>query len=240
MGVEMGIFKVEIKKNEEIINFQEEWYKKAKPMKDNQWKCGRSAMELANYILSGSGYLPKEIEDVLIKIGCKNDNVFKGEPEKITSLVGQGTGRHHDLFLEQSGEIVVGIEAKSDESLGKLISKELEYKNISDNKIKRINTLYKNIYGCNPYNGVDIKYQLLTGASATLLEAERKGISKALFLIITLKKEGSYKEKKFNENINDINVFINSLERYKSEDFYKFDAYPNVNLYIDHIEIDIN
>lgn len=81
---------------------------------------------------------------------------------------------------------------------------------------------------------------MLTGASATLLEAERKGISKALFLIITLKKEGSYKEKKFNENINDINVFINSLERYKSEDFYKFDAYPNVNLYIDHIEIDIN
>ena len=189
----MGIFKVEIKKNEEIINSQEKWHKKGKPMKENHWKAGRSAMELASYILGGNGYLPKEIEDVLIKIGCKGDNVFKGEPEKITSLVGRGTGRHHDLFLEQSGEIVVGIEAKSDESLGKLISKEFESKNISDNKIKRINTLYKNIYGCDPCDGVDIKYQLLTGISATLLEAERKDISKALFLIITLKKEGSYK-----------------------------------------------
>ena len=40
--------------------------------------------------------------------------------------------------------------------------------------------------------------------------------------------------------MNDINVFIDSLERYKSGDFYKFDAYPNVNLYIDHIEVDVN
>jgi len=65
---------------------------------------------------------------------------------------------------------------------------ELECKNISNNTIKRINTLYKNIYGCDPLSDIDIRYQLLTGVSGTLLEAKELHIPKALFFYYYIKK----------------------------------------------------
>lgn len=235
----MGIFKIEVLKNGKSINSLKDWSDFAGPMKKNHSKDGRSANELANYILDSKGYLPKEIEDILLEIGCKNDKIFKGEPEKITSLVGRGTGRHHDLLLEQEDEIVVGIEAKADEPLGKTISKELSVSNISENKLNRINTLYKNLYGCDVSSDTDIRYQLLTGVNGTLIEAKTKNIPKALFLIITFKKEGSYTEKNLNSNMKDIDRFLNSLHKNKVGNAYKFNAYEGVTLYIEHIEIDV-
>ena len=176
----MGIFKIEILKNNKNINSLEDWFEFAAPTKEDHWKDGRSAKELAKYILSGNGYLPQEIKDILLQIGCSQDKIFKGEPEKITSLkVGRGTGRHHDLLLEQEKEIVVGIEAKAND------------------------------------------------------------IQKALFLIITFKKEGSYNKEKLKSNIKDIDIFINSLAKNKANNAYKFEAYKDVELYIKHIEIDV-
>ena len=236
----MGIFKVEIVKNNNNINSLEDWSKFAAPTKEDHWKDGRSAKELAKYILSDNGYLPQEIEDILLQIGCSQDKIFKGEPEKITSLeVGRGTGSHHDLLLEQEKEIVVGIEAKADETFGKNISEELVTEDISRNKVNRINTLYKNLYGCDIAGGTDIRYQLLTGVSATLLEAKAKNIQKALFLIITFKKEGSYNKEKLESNIKDMDIFINSLAKNKANNAYKFKAYKDIELYIEYIEIDV-
>ena len=236
----MGIFKVEIVKNNNNINSLEDWSKFAAPTKADHWKDGRSARELAKYILSDNGYLPQEIEDILLQIGCSQDKIFKGEPEKITSLkVGRGTGRHHDLLLEQEKEIVVGIEAKADETFGKNISEELVTEDISRNKVNRINTLYKNLYGCDIAGGTDIRYQLLTGVSGTLLEAKAKNIQKALFLIITFKKEGSYNKEKLESNIKDMDIFINSLAKNKANNAYKFKAYKDIELYIEYIEIDV-
>ena len=235
----MGTYNIEIEKNSQRINSLEDWCKLGGPKKENQWKDGRSAKELAKYILDGNGYLPKEIEDILLKIGCKSDKVFKCEPEKFTSLVGRGGGRNHDLYLEQSGEIVIGVEAKADETLGKLISEELDDKKISDNKINRINSLYESIYGCYPLDGGDIRYQLLTAMVGILLEAQRLHISKALLLIITFKKDGCYKEENINSNMEDINTFINSLERSRDGEKYSFSSYPHVDLYIENIEIDV-
>lgn len=235
----MGIYKIEISKNEEIIDTLDKWYKLGRPMKDNHWKSGRSAMELARYILNGNGTFPKEIEEILLKIGCNSDKVFKGEPEKVTPLVGRGNGRNHDLLFKQDDRIIIGIEAKVDETLGDMISNELSNENRSYNKIKRIDTLYKNIYGCNPSNNIDIRYQLLTGINGILIEAEKLHIPKALFLIISFKKDGYYNGNRLSSNINDISTFIKSLNKNKTNNGYKFTAYPNVNLYIEHIEINI-
>ena len=107
------------------------------------------------------------------------------------------------------------------------------------NKIKRIETLYNNIYGCNPSNNIDIRYQLLTGINGVLIEAERLYIPKALFLIISFKKDGYYNGNRLSSNINDISTFIKSLNKNKTNNGYKFTAYPNVDLYIEHIEINI-
>lgn len=143
------------------------------------------------------------------------------------------------MLLEQEKEIVVGIEAKADETFGKNISEELVTEDISRNKVNRINTLYKNLYGCDIAGGTDIRYQLLTGVSGTLLEAKAKNIQKALFLIITFKKEGSYNKEKLKSNIKDIDIFINSLAKNKANNAYKFKAYKDIELYIEYIEIDV-
>lgn len=235
----MGIYKIEVSKNGQMIESLDKWFKLAGPMRDEHWKDGRSAKELAKYILGGKGTFTTEIEKILLKIGCKSEKVFKGEPEKVTYLVGRGNGRNHDLLFKRDGEIIIGIEAKADEVLGNMISKELSNKDISDNKIKRINTLYKNIYDCNICDNVDIRYQLLTGVNGVLIEAQKLQIPKALFLIITFRKDGCYSKDKLISNKNDISTFIESLSANKVGGIYKFKAYPNVELYIEHIEIDV-
>ena len=126
----MGIYKIEVSKNGQMINSLDKWSKFAGPMREEHWNDGRSAKELAKYILDGKGTFPIEIEKILLKIGCKSKKVFKGEPEIVTHLVGRGNGRNHDLFFKQDGEIVIDIEAKTDEVLGNMISTELSNKNI--------------------------------------------------------------------------------------------------------------
>ena len=137
----MKMYKLDLKKNAKKINSVNYWKELAPPKNPNsQWKDGRSAKELANYIINGNGYIPKEIEEILLDLGCNTNSIFCGEPEAITSLPGKGGGRNHDLLLVQENEVVVGIEAKSDESLGNIVYKEL-FNDISDNKFTRINSL---------------------------------------------------------------------------------------------------
>lgn len=234
------MYRVEIKKKEQKIESVEQWKKISPPKKENEhWKDGRSAKELAKYMIKENGGLPKEIEEILLNIGCSKIGEFIGEPEKVTSLIGKGMGRNHDLLLIKEQEIVIGIEGKSDEILGKYISDELANKNISENKINRINELYKLIYGCYPSKGENIRYQLLTATVGTLVEAKKLNISKALLLIITFKKDGSYDNDKINLNKKDIDVFIESLHKYSNKDRYNLHGYKDIDFYIRYIEINI-
>ena len=236
----MGIYKLDLKKGIHNINSLEDWEKFAPPKKTEiQWKDGRSAKELAKYIVQAEGYIPKEIEEILLTIGCNQDIIFCGEPEVVTRLTGKGEGRNHDLLLIQDNEFVVGIEAKADEPLGKLISKELSSKDISENKINRINSLYKDIYGSCLCDNLDVRYQLLTATVGTLIEAEKFKASKALLIIITFKKDKCYELRKINSNIQDINTFINSLCNSIKNEKYNLPGYLDINFYIKHIEIDV-
>ncbi len=237
------MYKINIKKNGQPISSLQEWSQIGKPMKQSQWKDGRSAKELARYILNGNGYFPKEIEDVLLEIGCTKNKVFECEPEKETALIGVGKGRQHDLLCVQDGEIVIGIEAKVDETFGDLLLDELSKKGITSNKVYRITSLYKNIYGDKSLNISNIRYQLLTGVSGILEEARQHEISKALFLVITLKKDGSYDQNKIDSNKNDFDNFISSISKFNignsSVGPYKVNVYTNVNLYVRYIEVKI-
>ena len=113
------MYKLELKKKGKIIKSIDDWYNAAPPKNPSlHWKDGRSAKELAKYMTSTNGYMPKEIEDILAKLGCNPNITFYGEPEAVTSLEGRGGGRHHDLLLVQENEVVVGVEAKSDEDFG--------------------------------------------------------------------------------------------------------------------------
>ena len=132
-------YQVELKsKDEHLINSVEDWGEYAPPAKkSDHWQPGRSAMEFAKYMIDGNGYLPKELEYVLTKLGLKADEKLIGIPELVTGLKSRGRGRTHDLVLVKKNEVVVGIEAKVDEKFDKQVYE------IIEELIKKIQKMHK-------------------------------------------------------------------------------------------------
>ena len=242
------MYKLELKKKGKIIKSIDDWYNAAPPKNPSlHWKDGRSAKELAKYMTSTKGYMPEEIENILTKLGCNTNITFYGEPESVTSLEGRGGGRHHDLLLVQGNEVMIGVEAKSDECFGKIVCKELfgnkDYKelfdSISDNKFTRVNSLYNDIYGYDLYKNMELRYQLLTATEGILKEAKKANASKAVLLVITLKKEGCYSEKKVEANLQDLKNFVTSLGTPLEDGQYNLPVYPDIDFYVEHVEVEV-
>lgn len=104
-----------LKKNNQLINTVNLWGEIAPPKKkEKHWKDGRSAKELAKFMIESNGYLPKEIERILDEINFNENVSFIGEPESVTGPIGRGEGRNHDLLLNGENKIIIGIEAKAD------------------------------------------------------------------------------------------------------------------------------
>lgn len=235
----MGNRKLILKKGNELIQSLNDWLSMAPPKrKDLHWKDGRSAKELAKYILSSNGNIPTELEKILYDIDYKKNNDFIGEPEVVTKLFGSGLGRNHDLLIKANNEIVIGIEAKADESLGELVNKELQAKSITKNKMDRIENIYKSVYGNEALGSHNPRYQLLTATAGTLIETEKINVNKAMLLVITFKKDGFYKEDKVRSNLEDIDYFIDSLGENLNGDKYNLPGYPNIDFYIKHLIIE--
>lgn len=244
----MNVYKLDLNKKGNQINSIDDWYEAAPPQNPSlHWKDGRSAKELAKYMISGNGYIPAEIENILVQLGCNPNITFYGEPEAVTSLEGRGGGRHHDLLLVQENEVVVGVEAKSDEDFGEVVHKELFGNNdyeklidtVSDNKLKRVNSLYNDIYWFDFYKNLDLRYQLLTATGGILKEAQKANASKAVLLVLTLKKKGCYSEKKVEANLQDLKNYVASLGTPSKDGHYNLPGYPDIDFYVKHIEIDV-
>ena len=242
------MYKLELKKKGKIIKSVNDWYDAAPPKNPSlHWKDGRSAKELAKYMTSTKGYMPKEIEDILAKLGCNPNITFYGEPEAVTSLEGRGGGRHHDLLLVQENEVVVGVEAKSDEDFGEVVHKELFGNNdyeklldtVSDNKLKRVNSLYNDIYWFDFYKNMELRYQLLTATDGILKEAKKANASKAVLFVLTLKKEDCYKEKRVEANLQDLKNFVASLGTPLEDGQYNLPGYPDIDFYVEHVEVEV-
>ena len=217
------MYKLELKKKGKIIKSVDDWYNAAPPKNPSlHWKDGRSAKELAKYMTSTKGYMPKEIENILTKLGCNTNITFYGEPEAVTSLEGRGGGRHHDLLLVQ----------------GNKDYKEL-FDSISGNKFTRVNSLYNDIYGYDLYKNMELRYQLLTATEGILKEAKKANASKAVLLVITLKKEGCYSEKKVEANLQDLKNFVTSLGTPLEDGQYNLPVYPDIDFYVEHVEVEV-
>ena len=175
--------KIKISKNNNIITTVEEWYQFAPPKaKEKHWKDGRSAKSLAQFMTDKNQV--KKLEDILVELKYGTNGVISCTPEANTVLPCKGNGRNHDLLMIGE-DFVVGIEAKVSEPFGEEISTELI--EASDNKKNRIDTLANKLFGCKineVKDGLELRYQLLTGVYGTLLEAENNKKSKALFLVI--------------------------------------------------------
>lgn len=230
------------------INSVDDWKKYAPPMKDEHWKNGKSAKELAKYIIGENDYLPQELEVLLIKIGCKQELELEGEPEKITGLKSRGNGRTHDLLLVKEEEVVLGVEAKVAESFGsELVCKIInDYKNDPqkmEGKYKRLNYLYKCIYGSKIDNiskkdSEHLRYQLLTATVGTLLEAEKAKAKKAALVIITFVSVAGSVSNGMKKNEDDLYYFISTISEYRqSGGSYKLPGFENIEFYIEHLNI---
>ena len=175
--------KIKISKDNNIITTVEEWYQFAPPKaKGKHWKDGRSAKSLAQFMTDKNQV--KKLEDILVELEYDTNGVISCTPEANTVLPCKGNGRNHDLLMIGE-DFVVGIEAKVSESFGEEISTELI--EASDNKKGRIDKLANELFGCKineVKDGLELRYQLLTGVYGTLLEAENNKKSKALFLVI--------------------------------------------------------
>ena len=219
------------------------WKKLAPPMGgDKQWKVGRSAMELARYMTECYPKVPKEIENILLNFSVASAE-FEWAAEYVTDFqsfgLGKGEGRNHDAFMFNS-DIVVGIEGKADEPLGsQLIGDAI--KTASENKMHRIKGMIQMLFGDAPENHQNIRYQLITAATAALLEATKKSVPKALLLVIIFKKQGCYSEEKIQKNHADILAFLNDISAEKCHDYYKiptcYGKENGIDLYFKHIEI---
>ena len=174
--------KIKISKNN-IITTVEEWYQFAPPKaKGKHWKDGRSAKSLAQFMTDKNQV--KKLEDILVELEYNTKGVISCTPEANTVLPCKGNGRNHDLLMIGE-DFVVGIEAKVSEPFGEEISTELI--EASDNKKGRIDKLANELFGCKineVKDGLELRYQLLTGVYGTLREAKKNKKIKALFLVI--------------------------------------------------------
>lgn len=229
--------------NQNRIRDVDTWFHEAPPMGgEEQWREGRSAMELARYMTAHLPYVPYEIEQALTAL-VPDTAVFSWDAEYVTELPGKGQGRNHDAVM-WNRQVFVGIEGKADESLGNGFVA-LEYEQGSHNKKQRISALSDMIWGDEPANHGDIRYQLMTAVSAILLEATRpeRSVSKAVFLVIVFKKPGKYHPEKIRANDHDIRAFLNSTHAVEEGSLYriptKYGAEHGVDLYFKKIEIDL-
>src|SRR4029453_917514 len=123
---------------------------------------------------------------------------LKGTPEHVTSLPEAGEGRNHDLLLEgeaDAGRVVIAVEAKADEKFGPRIGKHWAQKREEraapggppSRAPERIEALLAFLAGPaatplqDPWLG--IRYQLLTAAVGTLLEAQARNAALAVLAI---------------------------------------------------------
>ena len=214
------------------------WFKKCPPMGGaKQWKDGRSAKELARYMTKNYPAVPDEVENLLLNF-TPADSEFEWDAEYVTSFekhgLGKGEGRHHDGMMV-NGDIFVGVEGKADESLGNLLGEELE--NASDNKMTRINGMIDMLFDDEAINHENLRYQLITASTATLLEAKERNLSKALLLVLVFKKDGSYSELKIERNNADIANFLTETKAEMVNEYWKIPTKTNIDLFFKKIDI---
>lgn len=176
----------------------ESWFKVAPPMgAAKQWRDGRSAKELARYMTANFPNVPTEIENILSDFTTP-DAEFDWNGEYVTDFakydLGRGEGRNHDAFMWNK-DVVVGIEGKADESLGsQLVGDAMT--GATDNKMHRIRGMIKMLFGDEPDNHKNIRYQLVTATAATLLEAKNIKLIMHLFWYLFSKSKVALVNKK--------------------------------------------
>ena len=231
-----------------VIDSIEKWKLFAPPFGgDKQWVDGRSAKELAKYIIGAGGKVPKEIEAVIPADLC-GDKGFSWVPEYVTQFdkteFGIGNGRNHDMIM-YNDKVFIGIEAKTDEPFDKTLGSWLKAgkgENSEKNREKRLNAMCNRVLGrdYNPDTDETLRYQLFSAITGIIIEAEKRSLENAMFIIISFKAKGhQYDENNIKRNNEELDKFLNVKALEYREADGRIKSYSGVkNLYIKHITVE--
>jgi hypothetical protein len=180
------------------------------------------------------------------KFFTDTDAEFDWNGEYVTDFekynLGRGEGRNHDAFMWNE-DVVVGIEGKADESLGSQLIGEAIV-GASDNKMHRVRGMIKMLFDDIPENHQNIRYQLVTATTATLLEAKERNVNTAILLVSVFKKEGCFSAQKIADNNADIQRFLSDIKAEKCGEYYviptAFGKENNIQLYFKKIEFTLD
>jgi hypothetical protein len=177
--------------NGEPIRSLDDWRTRAAPAGgDKHWRPGRSALVLARaWVGTGTAAMPDDVARLFTTavemIGFRPGLARPEAKLPLDSF--RGNTRNADLLLygtAAAGRTVVTVEAKADESFGRYVADEL--RRVEDkptsNLPRRIAQLATLVFG-DPTVAQDVRYQLLHGLAATVLETQRRNAEQGAFVI---------------------------------------------------------
>jgi hypothetical protein len=172
-----------VNRRNEPITSVEAWGTRAPPASAEHWVDGRSAKELAKAWITGAG--PAALRHLLDGDAQLRDlAIYHAIAEEQTSFdQWPGGRRNHDLLIRgavAAGQIVVGIEAKADESFGQTVGSYAKaaaakrHSGKATNASERLAGLLVDVAGASLQQRPELatlRYQLLTGIAGTLAAA---------------------------------------------------------------------
>lgn len=199
----------------------EQW---ERPKKEYQWREGRSAMELARAWCPASGpACPAGVAALLSTHEWTRDlQIEEVRPEHVTPLPERGEGRNHDLWARCTAggsPFTLCVEAKADEpfgdTTGDTCAKALKRSDATGG-VRRARALLKMEFGADtepdrePWKS--LRYQLLTAAAGTALQARIDGARRAALVIHEFRSSATT-EHLLKRNAEDLEAFLRVLNK---------------------------
>lgn len=204
-----------VEKNGNPIVTVDDWFRLAPPKKGKaQWRDGRSAKEMAKRWIGG---LPEEVELTLRShADLRPFQAELAEPEVQTHFDEFGRPREHDLVVvgkTDGVKALMAIEGKTDETFDRPISERLSNAGTGSNLPERIRRLSTALFGDpDPEFLGGLRYQLVYATAATVVEADVRGCSIAVFLVHVLHTDLTT-EALMAQNSADLDSFVSALTR---------------------------
>lgn len=204
-----------VEKNGHPIVTVDDWFRLAPPKKGRaQWRDGRSAKETAKRWTFG---LPDE---VAVTLQDHDDlHAFRpeiAEPEVQTHFDEFRPPREHDLVVVGPADGVttlLAIEGKTDESFDRPVAERLAAADPNSNLPERVRRLSIALFGDpHPEFLGALRYQLVYATAATVVEADLRGCSTAVFLVHVLHTDLT-SDALMTQNSADLDSFVSALTR---------------------------
>jgi hypothetical protein len=198
----------------------DDWLTQCPPKRGlEHWVDGRSAKELAKaWFRTGVAAVPEELVRLFDSHELTRQLVVESvTPECVTVLDDfPGENRNHDLVLSgRSGarRVVVGIEGKADEAFGEVLGTYYDSKQGTRSNVpRRIEQLVGALFGSGGSEWRRLRYQLVHGCAATLIEANLRQADVAVFLVHEFLIPGATKPKTVKQNSEDWATFLRALD----------------------------